>query len=50
MVVKLLLERGVNADVHDTNGRSTLELARMQGHKSCINTLEANDTIIGPSV
>jgi ankyrin repeat protein len=34
-VVKLLLERGANHSVRDTNGRSALDLAEAGGHESC---------------
>jgi hypothetical protein len=39
-VVKLLLERGADASVADTNGRSALELAEMEEHKDCIDVLK----------
>jgi ankyrin repeat protein len=42
-VVKLLLERGADAGVRDTNGRSAIELAEMEGHESCIRILKEWD-------
>jgi hypothetical protein len=38
-VVKLLLERGADASVKDTNSRSSFELAEIEGPESCINVL-----------
>lgn len=38
-VVELLLEQGADASIRDTKGRSALELAKKEGHESCIEIL-----------
>jgi ankyrin repeat protein len=39
-VLKLLLDRGADASIRDTNGKSALELAETEGHESCVDVLK----------
>lgn len=41
-VVRFLLERGADVSVKDGKGMTALEIARMNGHESCVALLSSN--------